>query len=83
MNFNYAVSESAMMFASAEENLEEKKKFVKNFGILLSQTRAGVHDAYLDDDDIVHVRYYSGAETLINVHADSYMAIIRDLSQRL
>lgn len=61
----------------------DRALFVENLGILLSQTREGIQQAYLDNDDVVHVVYHSGFEKHINVAMDSYMAIIRDVVKRL
>ena len=63
--------------------LEDRKMFVRNLGWLLSQTREGIKEAYLDDDEIVHVVFQGGSERRINVAWDSYMAIIRDVTKRL
>lgn len=61
----------------------DRALFVENLGVLLSQTREGIQQAYLDYDDMVHVVYHGGSEKLINVAMDSYMAIIRDVVKRL
>lgn len=68
---------------SDAETFEERKLFVENLGWLLSQTREGIENCYLDDQDVVHVVYRGGAEMSVNVRCDSYTAIIRDVCRRL
>lgn len=63
--------------------LNDRKQFVYNLGVLLSQTREGIVGCYLDDQEIVHIKYTDGYEELRNVHMDSYMAIIRDVTKGL
>lgn len=63
--------------------LVDRKQFVTNLGVLLTQTREGIQGAYLDDDEIVHVVYQNNHEELINVNMDSYLAIIRDVTKGL
>jgi hypothetical protein len=77
-------NEGAMMFASEEEDRADRKLFVQNLGWLLSQTRDGVTGCYLGlhgDDDIVTVCYRGGYTREVNVKADSYAAIIRDVAR--
>lgn len=61
----------------------DRKLFVNNLGVLISQTSEGIIGAYLDDTEIVHVVYRNGHERLVNVRCDSYMAIIRDVTKEL
>ena len=74
-------NEGAMMFASEEEDRADRKLFVQNLGWLLSQTRDGVTGCTLDDRDIVTIRYRGGYTREVNVKADSYAAIIRDVAR--
>lgn len=60
---------------------KDRQLFVANLGTLMSQTREGIVGAYLDENEIVHVVYRSGTEKLINIRCDSYMAIIRDVTE--
>lgn len=63
--------------------LNDRKQFVYNLGVLLSQTREGIVGCYLDDQEIVHIKFTDDYEELRNVHMDSYMAIIRDVTKGL
>lgn len=74
-------SETKMMFADDKTALEDRKRFVKNLGWLLSQTRDGVIGCDLDDNEIVTVTYVGGGTKKINVNMDSYGAIVRDVSR--
>ena len=76
-------NEIATMFADNREAMQDRKQFVENLGWLLSQSREGIQSAYLDDKEIVHVVHRRGREILVNVEADSYMAIIRDVANAL
>lgn len=76
-------NETKAGYMSEEEALKDRKLFVHNLGILLSQTREGIISAELDDDEIVTVTFKNGATKYINVNMDSYMAIIRDVSKRV
>lgn len=61
----------------------DRKLFVRFLGELLSMTRMGVISAKLDDDEIVTVMYEDGSARKVNVEADSYIAIIRDVVKRV
>ena len=74
-------SESAMMFAPDEIALTDRKRFVKNLGWLLSQTRDGLISCELDDNEIVTITYRGGGTKEVNVYADSYAAIVRDVAK--
>lgn len=63
--------------------LTDRKLFVHNLGILLSQTREGIISAELDDDEVVEITYKCGHKEYRNVNMDSYMAIIRDVTRGL
>lgn len=76
-------SETLAMFASPADSMIDRKQFVTNLGWLLSQTREGIESAYLDDKEIVHVVRRRGKELLVNVEANSYMAILRDVANAL
>ena len=76
-------NENAAMFYDEAEALKDRKRFVWNLGVLLSQTREGIIGAELDDKDIVTVTYKNGACDIINVAMDSYLAIARDVISRL
>lgn len=61
----------------------DRKLFVRELGELLSHTRMGVESAELDDDEIVTIKYEGGGTLKVNVMADSYIAIIRDVVKRI
>ena len=65
---------------------DDRRLFVRNLGWLLSQTRCGVVSCELyGDQDCEHViaRYDHGGKREIDVTADSYLAIIRDVAKRV
>ena len=74
-------SETAAMFMTDEEALEDRKLFVHNLGELLAQTREGVISCELDDNEIVTIAYKGGGTRMVNVNMDSYTAIIRDVAK--
>ena len=74
-------NETAMMFASAEEDKADRKLFVKNLGWLLSQTRESVERCELDDNEIVTIYFRDGATNKVNVNMDSYLAIVKDVAK--
>ena len=76
-------SETRATYMHPDLALNDRKQFVYNLGVLLSQTREGIVGAYLDDQETVHVVYKGGHEELINVNMDSYMAIVRDVTKGL
>lgn len=81
--FGIKANETAVMYASEEENLTDRKQFVENLGWLLGQTREGVAGCFLDDDWFVHVVFRNGGELKVNVRYDSYAAIVRDVAEAL
>ena len=65
---------------------DDRRLFVRNLGWLLSQTRCGVVSCELygdQDREYVIVRYDHGGKREIDVTADSYLAIIRDVTKRV
>lgn len=76
-------NESGLMFASDEDSKADRKLFVHNLGVLLSQTREDIVCAELDDDEIVTITFIGGHTVLVNVNMDSYLAIIRDVVKRI
>ena len=79
----YLANEMETSFENDLVQFKDRQLFVKNLGILLSQTREGIKGAYLDDMEIVHVQYRNGFEEHINVNMDSYIAIIKDVVNRI
>lgn len=66
-----------------EEALNDRKLFVHNLGVLLSQTREGIAGAELDDNEIVTIKFIGGDEIHVNVNMDSYLAIIIDVTKKI
>ena len=80
-------NEASTMYASAEENREDRAIFVRNLGWLLSQTRDQVTGAeYIYnpewDQEIVEITYKDGYRKQINITYDSYGAILRDVAKK-
>lgn len=64
----------------------QKALFVKNLGWLLSQTRLDIYEceyAVEDGEEFAIVRFQTGAEINVNITADSYVAIVRDVCKKL
>ncbi len=61
--------------------LKDRKLFVHNLGVLLSQTRERIVGCELDNNEIVTVMFKNGYTKEINVNMDSYFAIIRDVTK--
>ena len=62
----------------------DKTIFIDNLGWLLGQTREDIVDCiYVPEEEIVRVIYYNGYEKEINIHMDSYTAIIKDVIRNL
>lgn len=60
--------------------LEDKKKFIKNLGWLLSQTTEHIADCELMvKASVVKVTYDNGCTRYVGISGDSYMQIIRDV----
>ena len=72
-------NETKAMFMSEEGAKLDRRIFVNNLGVLLSQTREQVVSAELDDNEIVTITFKGGATKKVNVHMDSYAAIIKDV----
>ena len=65
---------------------DDRRLFVRNLGWLLSQTRCGVVSCELYEDqdrEYVIAWYDHGGKREIDVTADSYLAIIRDVAKRV
>ena len=63
---------------------DDRRLFVRNLGWLLSQTRFGVVSCELygdQDREYVIARYGHGGKREIDVTADSYLAIIKDVAK--
>lgn len=65
---------------------DDRRLFVRNLGWPLSQTRCGVVSCELygdQDREYVIARYDHGGKREIDVTADSYLAIIKDVTKRV
>lgn len=72
------VSETKAWNMDEKDALVDREAFVHNLGVLLTQTREGVVKCELvDRGDTVVITFKGGATRTVNVHADSYAAIIR------
>lgn len=72
-------SENLAMLMSKEDAFKDRQLFVRNLGELLAQTREGVIDCELDENEIIWVHFVGGHTKRVNVDMDSYTAIIRDV----
>lgn len=63
----------------SEKEIEDKALFVAWLGELLSMTREGISRCYLADNDTVVVCWKDGYTKMINIAANSRMAIIRQV----
>ena len=78
------VSETKAWNMDEEEALVDREGFVHNLGVLLSQTREDVVKCELvDKGDTVVITFKGGGTRTVNVHADSYAAIIRDVMKQV
>lgn len=67
-----------------EDALVDREAFVHNLGVLLTQTREDVVKCELvDRGDTVVITFKGGGTRTVNVHADSYAAIIRDVMKHV
>ena len=74
------VSETKAWNMDEEDALVDREAFVHNLGVLLTQTREDVVKCELiDRGDTVVITFKGGGTRTVNVHADSYAAIIRDV----
>ena len=78
-------NETAAMFMTDQEAIEDRELFVRNLGWLLSQTRDQLVSCELinaeQGDEHVVVTYKGGGTRKINTHMDSYAAIVRDVAK--
>ncbi len=73
-------NESARMNMTKEEAHKDKALFIKNFADLLAQTREEVFDLTLSEDgNTCTILYESGWTRDVNIHMDSYTALMRDV----
>lgn len=78
-------NETAAMFMTEQEAIEDRELFVRNLGWLLSQTRDGLISCKLvnaeQEDEHVVVTYRGGGTRSVNTYMDSYAAIVRDVAK--
>ena len=78
------VSETKAWNMDEEDALVDREGFVHNLGVLLTQTREDVVKCELvDRGDTVVITFKGGGTRTVNVHADSYAAIIRDVMKQV
>ena len=78
------VSETKAWNMDEMDALVDREGFVHNLGVLLTQTREDVVKCELiDKGDTVVITFKGGATRAVNVHADSYAAIIRDVMKHV
>lgn len=76
--------ESLLMFVDDEDKLlKNKELFVEEVGKLLSLTREGIEKIYLRDYDTAVIVFREGIERDVNIHLDSYLAIIKDIIEAI
>lgn len=80
-------NETMAFYMSDAEAIEDRELFVHNLGWLLSQTREGVLSCELinaeQEGEHVLITYRNGCKERVNVHMDSYAAIIRDVTKHI
>lgn len=76
-------NETNVCYADKDKALADRKLFVHNLGLLLRQTRDGVISAELDDHELVTITYRGGGTHTVNVHMNSYAAIVKDVSKNI
>ena len=78
-------NEALAAFMCESDALEDRRIFVRNLGWLLSQTREGIISCELvneePDEEYVAITFKGGYQRRINVHMDSYAAIVRDVAK--
>lgn len=64
----------------------QKSLFVKNLGWLLAQTKVDVEECEYSEqngEEFVVVRFQTGEPIKVNITADSFVAIVRDVCKKL
>lgn len=84
----YDCNETKAMFKDDEAALADRADFVRNVGALASQTREGVTSIEYapeteNETELAVIHYKSGATKLVNIRANSYSAIVRDIFKQL
>lgn len=79
-------NEALAAFMYEPDAIEDRRLFVRNLGWLLSQTREGIIGCELEnerDGEHVAITFKDGYQRRVNVHMDSYAAIVRDVTKAI
>jgi hypothetical protein len=76
-------NETDACYLSKEAAFQDRRLFVRNLGVFFRQTRDGVESMELSDDEVVTITYRGGGTHSVNVHMDSYAAIVRDVAKNV
>lgn len=84
----YDCNETKAMFLDDEGAMLDRADFVRNVGALASQTREGVTSIEYapeteNETELAIIHYKNGHTKLVNIRADSYSAIVRDIFKQL
>ena len=69
-------------FEAATQEMD-KAIFVSQLGTLLRKTRCGVKKLALTTNDCIKILFENGYEKPVDITADSYLAIVKDVCQAL
>ena len=78
--------ENKAMFADEQVAAADRRHFVDNVGRLAAQTRAGVvkiEHIVNENEEVAKIKYKNGAARYVNINADSYTAIVRDIFKHI
>lgn len=76
-------NETGACYLSKEAAFQDRRLFVRNLGIFFRQTRDSVESMELSDDEVVTITYRGGGTHSVNIHMDSYTAIVRDVANNI
>ena len=79
----YMANETGACYLNKEAAFQDRRLFVRNLGIFFRQTRDGVEKMELGDDEVVTITYRGGGTHSVNVHMDSYAAIVLDVAKNV
>ena len=75
-------NEKAAFLADRKVAHRDRDLFVENVGKLAAQTRAGVEKierVHTGQEELAVIYYIGGGKKYVNINADSYTAIVRDI----
>lgn len=75
-------NEKAAQDMPKAQALEDKKRFIRNLGWLLSQTKEGIVSCEWLYESAMKVNYENGSCCYVGIVGDTYMQIIRDVIGR-